>query len=140
MDVRVKLSGSYIIIPLKSEQPHYSNAEIFIFGLTVICSILFQWMSTSTSAPEQMPLRGTLKCISSKVSPYPLTHAFLCPGLIYSVILLLAAWQSFNLLTVKLILCPPTTALFNPNRGAGNLRSRFFGFFSICVYVWRRGS
>lgn len=88
--------------------------------------------------PEQMPSSATLKCISSNVSPCPLTHAFLFPWLIYSVISVPASRQSLNHLTLKLIHCPPTTGqhyaqlMCSPMRGAGKLGIMFFSFFSVC--------
>lgn len=72
--------------------------------------------------------------------PCPLTHAFLFPWLIYSVILVPAARQSLNHFTLKLILCPPTTGQHYAQlmcrllRGAGKLRIMFFSFlFRVCM-------
>lgn len=89
---------------------------------------------------EQMCSSVTLKCISSNVSPCPLTHAFLFPWLIYSVILVPVARQLLNHFTLKVILCPPTTGqhyrqlMFSPKRGTGKLRIMFFSFlFCVCM-------
>lgn len=88
---------------------------------------------TQTNALKSNSEVHFLGCI-----PCPLTHAFLFPWLIYSVILVPAARQSLNHLTLQLILCPPTTGhhytqlILRADKGSWKaLESVFFFFFSF---------